>query len=42
MGVMSEAVAALSPYITHHINRFGNYQLDMATRPPELVYDLRP
>lgn len=36
------AVAALSPYITHYINRFGDYDLDMATRPPELVYDLRP
>lgn len=36
------AVAALSPYLMHHINRFGHYPLDMDTRPPELVYDLRP
>jgi TnpA family transposase len=34
-----EAIAALSPYLTQHINRFGNYQLDMEQRPPELVYD---
>jgi TnpA family transposase len=34
-----EALAALSPYLTQHINRFGHYQLDMEQRPPELVYD---
>lgn len=34
-----EAVAALSPYLTQHINRFGRYQLDMEQRPPDLVYD---
>lgn len=35
----AEEVAALSPYLTHHINRFGRYDLDMEKRPPELVYD---
>ncbi len=34
------AVAALSPYVTQHINRFGRYDLDMEQPPPELVYDL--
>lgn len=33
-------VAALSPYLTQHINRFGRYDLDLEKRPPELVYDL--
>ena len=35
-------VAALSPYVTQHINRFGRYDLDMEQRPLELVYDLWP
>jgi TnpA family transposase len=33
-------VAALSPYLTQHINRFGRYELDLEKRPPDLVYDL--
>lgn len=33
-------VAALSPYVTQHLNRFGRYDLDMEQQPPELVYDL--
>jgi len=33
------AVAALSPYVTQQINRFGRYDLDME-QPPKLVYDL--
>ncbi len=35
-----QAVAALSPYIRHHINRFGHYQLDLAQQSPPLEYDL--
>lgn len=33
-------MAALSPYLTRHLNRFGRYDLDMEKLPPELVYDL--
>lgn len=33
-------VAALSPYLTQHIHRFGRYDLDVDKLPPELVYDL--
>lgn len=33
-------LAALSPYLRPHINRFGRYDLDLEKRPPELVYDL--
>jgi len=33
-------VSALSPYLTHHINRFGRYDLNLEKLPPELVYDL--
>ncbi len=35
-----EAVAALSPYRTSHLNRFGRYTLDMARIPLPLEYDL--
>ncbi|SMP18112.1 Transposase and inactivated derivatives, TnpA family [Laceyella tengchongensis] len=36
-GIESEAVAALSPYMTSHIKRFGDYVIDMdnAPEPPE-------
>jgi len=33
-------VAALSPYRTSHLNRFGRYTLDMACVPLPLEYDL--
>jgi TnpA family transposase len=36
----SGLVAALSPYLTQHINRFGRYELDLEKCPPDLVYDL--
>jgi len=35
-----DQIAALSPYLTQHINRFGRYDLDLEQRPPELVYNL--
>jgi Tn3 transposase DDE domain len=35
-----QAIAALSPCIRHHINRFGHYQLDLAQPSPPLEYDL--
>lgn len=35
-----QAIAALSPYIRHHINRFGHYQFDLAQQSPPLDYDL--
>ncbi len=35
-----QAVAALSPYIRHHINRFGHYQLDLTQHSPPIEYDL--
>jgi len=34
------ALAALSPYITAHINRLGRYELDARRRPPVLEYTL--
>lgn len=33
-------IAALSPYPTLHINRFGRYDQDPTRRPPELNYNL--
>lgn len=36
----TETVAALSPYIRTHINRFGRYELDLNRRPPAIDYDL--
>jgi hypothetical protein len=37
---VAEALAALSPYLTQPIHRFGRYQLDMEQRPPERGDDL--
>jgi TnpA family transposase len=37
-----DVLAALSPYITQHINRFGLYTLDTKRRPPALDYRLFP
>jgi hypothetical protein len=31
--VHPEDVAALSPYLTHHIRRFGDYVLDLSPPP---------
>jgi len=38
--VTPEVVRRLSPYLTEHIKRFGQYVLDMET-PPEPL-DLKP
>lgn len=35
-----EAVAALSPYRTAHLDRFGHYTLDLTQMPEPLEYDL--
>jgi len=37
--VDEEAVAALSPYQTEHINRFGRYHLDLGRAPAPIDYD---
>lgn len=37
--VEPEAIAALSPYWTHHVNRFGAYQLDLKRQPPMINYE---
>jgi TnpA family transposase len=37
--VEPEAVAALSPYWTHHVNRFGIYDLNLDRCPPTLDFD---
>jgi TnpA family transposase len=34
------ALAALSPYVTRHINRLGHYEFDRKRRPPELDFTL--
>jgi len=36
-----QVVAALSPYLSQHINRFGRYQLDLTLPPPPLNYDIQ-
>jgi hypothetical protein len=36
-----QVVAALSPYVCQHINRFGRYQLDLTQPPPPLNYDIQ-
>lgn len=37
--VEPEVVAALSPYWTHHVNRFGIYDLNLERCPPTLDFD---
>jgi len=34
--VPEDAIAAISPYLTEHINRFGDYTLNLARKPPQL------
>ena len=38
--ITPEALAGLSPYQTEHVNRFGNYVLDLTTPPAPLPFDL--
>jgi hypothetical protein len=33
-------VAALSPYLTWYIDRFGRYEVNAQRQPPPVVYDL--
>ena len=40
MQIEPEAVAALSPYIRSHINRFGLYTFDLNRRPFAVDYEL--
>lgn len=37
---IEDTIAALSPYITQHINRFGRYNLDLNRKPPNIDYNL--
>lgn len=36
--VPEDAIAAISPYLTEHINRFGDYTLNLAKKPPQPDY----
>jgi len=38
--IEEDTIAALSPYITQHINRFGRYNLDLNRKPPDIEYNL--
>ena len=33
-----DAIAAISPYLTEHINRFGDYTLNLARKLPQPHY----
>ena len=35
-----EALVALIPYGTAHVNRFGRYELDLTRQPPPVNYTL--
>ncbi len=35
-----EDVAILSPYLTRHIKRFGDYYIDIENKPPPLDSDI--
>jgi TnpA family transposase len=36
--VPEDAIAAISPYLTEHINRFGDYILNLGRKPPQPDY----
>jgi TnpA family transposase len=36
--VPDDAIAAISPYLTEHINRFGDYTLNLDRKPPQPDY----
>jgi len=38
--VEADTVAALSTWIRSHINRFGQYNLDLSRTPADIDYDL--
>lgn len=38
--IEEDTIAALSPYITQHINRFWRYNLDLNRKPPNIDYNL--
>jgi Tn3 transposase DDE domain len=35
-----EAISALSPYLTEHVNRLGRYHLDLERCPPTLEFEI--
>jgi hypothetical protein len=37
--VPKAALACVSPYLTEHINRFGDYVLNMNRNPPKPAYE---
>jgi hypothetical protein len=41
--VHEDAIAAISPYLTEHINRFDDYTLNLSRKPPlpEYGYTLK-
>ena len=38
--IEEDTIAALSPYVIQHINRFGRYNLDLNRKPPDIDYNL--
>lgn len=40
--VPEDVIAAISPYLTEHINRFGDYILSLARKPPQPDYGYTP
>lgn len=38
--IPAEAIAGLSPYVTRHIDRFGQYEIDRERQAPLVTYDL--
>lgn len=38
--ITRDELAMLSPYMTHHVKRFGNYVMDLETLPQPIEDDL--
>ena len=39
--IPSEILSGISPYWREHVNRFGEFQLDMGKLRPQIEYDLK-
>jgi hypothetical protein len=40
VALSKETLQCLSPYLTAHVNRFGDYQLELSRKPLAVTYDL--
>lgn len=39
LDISEDVLMRINPYLTEHINRFGEYRLDLSRQPKEPIYD---